>query len=151
MFCCISSGWMCSRSDYSGVQFFRNCLIYFIFSVTCIILRYPTFFYASKGPHFRSSRKSIIFEWKDSAKSTFFFKSSSISWITKQCFEISMVNSSCLISYYCSASAISFSLFFGNRSSGLSSSALASLSPSFFLMSRKASPQAMLTKDSLFI
>lgn len=151
MFCYISRGWMYSRSSYSAEQFLRNCLISLTFSVTCIILKYPTLFPASEGPHLRSYRKSMIFEWKDKAKRTFFLRSSSISWITKQCFEMSIVNSNCLISYSCSAKAICFSLFLGNNSSEFSSSALASLSSECFLMSRKASPHAILTNELLLI
>lgn len=76
--CYISSGWKYSFYAYSAEQFFKNCLISFILPVTCIIRKYPTFYYAYYGPHFRSYRKSIIFEWKDNANNTFFFKSSLI-------------------------------------------------------------------------
>ena len=40
---------------------------------------------ASIAPYCRSSLSRMITEWKDRAKSSSFLRSSSISWITKQC------------------------------------------------------------------
>lgn len=149
--CSFYNGWMYYKSASSTVQFFKNCLISFIFYVTCIILKYLTFSSASTGPHFKSSRKSIIFEWKDNANNTFFFSSSLISWMTKQCFEISIVNYNCFISYSCSARTICLNLLRGKSSLGSSYYVFASVLVSSFFISRKASPQAMLMKELLLI
>lgn len=138
-------------SAYYGVQSFKNFLIYFIFSVTCINLKYPTFFYAYSGPHFKSSLKSIIFEWNDKANSTFFFKSSLIYWITKQFLEISRVNYNYFISYSCSAIAICLILLFGNSYYGLNYYPYISCDIVYFFKSKQAYPSHMFMNESLFI
>lgn len=64
---------------------------------------------------------------------------------------MSIVNSSRLTSYYCSAEAIWDNFDLGNKSSGDSSSLLASLLPLYFFMSKNASPHAMFMNESLLI
>lgn len=61
---------------------------------------YPTFLADYVAPHFKSSLRLIILEWKDKANNNYFFKSSLISWITKQCLELSVEKFNLLTSYY---------------------------------------------------
>lgn len=104
------------------------------------------------APHFKSSRKLIITEWKDNAKSTSFFKSSSISWITKQCFwALFWVNTNFLVLYsiYCFKRwAI---LFLSTISSCNSSIVPIFYSPSVSSVSRMKLPHATFTCESEFI
>ncbi len=102
-------------------------------------------------PHFNDSRSLMIVEWKDKAKRTCFFKSSSIYLIMKQFLEIYVVNLTFLTSYSNSLTESLFNLEIDIYSSFFYSYSSASTIYSSFWRSKHQSSIQILIKELLSI